>query len=186
MMNKEFELLLLKKLVDNDQKSFDALFIHYQPRLILFIAGFIKNSEDARDISQDIFYKIWTNRASLTHVASFKAYLFQMARNAVYDYYDHSLVKRKYENIQLEKSEMYDSIEEDIFVRELELALDMAVEGMPLQRKKIYLLSRKEGLSNDEIATQLSISKRTVENQITLALASLRKISKLVSLIFFT
>lgn len=108
-----------------------------------------------------------------------------MARNAVYDYYDHSLVKKKYESKQLYLPETEDSIEENLFANELELFIDIAIENMPLQRKTIYTMSRKEGLSNDEIALRLNLNKRTVENQISLALNTLRKITKFANLLFF-
>jgi len=184
-MDKNLELIYLQKMANDDQRSFDALFMHYQPKLIHFIAGFIKTKEEARDMSQDIFFKIWTSRATFIHVSSFKSYLFQMARHAIYDYYDHSMVKKKYEIKQGEQSDYEDSIEANLYAKELELAIDLAIENMPTQRKIIYTMSRKDGLSNDEIAIRLNLNKRTVENQITLALATLRKITKLVNLLFF-
>jgi RNA polymerase sigma-70 factor, ECF subfamily len=184
-MDQFLELVYLKRISEDDQRSFDDLFMHYQPKLIHFINGFIKDQEEARDMAQDIFFKIWTSRATLTRVNSFKSYLFQMARHAIYDYYDHSLVKQKYESKQMELSGSEESIEANIYAQELELSLDLAIENMPEQRKLIYKLSRKEGLSNDEIAKRLNLNKRTVENQISLALAALRKITTLVNLLFF-
>ena len=184
-MDQNLELVYLQKMANDDQRSFDALFMHYQPKLIHFIDGFIKDTEEARDMSQDIFIKIWTNRDALAKVNSFKSYLFQMARYAIYDHYDHSLVKKKYETKQLEQPDSEDSLVANLYAKELELSLDLAIENMPPQRKTIYTMSRKEGLSNDEIALCLNLNKRTIENQITLALATLRKITSLVNLLFF-
>jgi RNA polymerase sigma-70 factor (ECF subfamily) len=184
-MDQCLELICLKRISEDDQRSFDNLFMHYQPKLIHFINGFIKDQEEGRDMVQDIFFKIWTNRATLTRVNSFKSYLFQMARYAIYDYYDHSLVKQKYESKQMELSGLEESIESNLYAKELELWLDLAIENLPEQRKLIYRLSRTEGLSNDEIAQRLNLNKRTVENQISLALATLRKITTLVNLFFF-
>jgi RNA polymerase sigma-70 factor (ECF subfamily) len=93
-MDQNLELIYLQNMANDDQRSFDALFMHYQPKLIHFIDGFIKDSEDARDMAQDIFFKIWLNRKSLLEIRSFKSSLYQLARNAIYDYYDHSLVKK--------------------------------------------------------------------------------------------
>jgi len=183
-MDKNLELVYLQNMANDDQRSFDVLFMYYQPKLIHFIAGFIKDNEEARDMSQDLFFKIWTNRATFSNVSSFKSYLFQMARHAIYDYYDHSLVKQKFEIKQTNQSDSEDSIEANLYAKELELSIDLAIENMPPQRKTIYTMSRKEGLSNDEIAIRLNLNKRTVENQITLALATLRKITKLVNLLF--
>ena len=71
-------------------------------------------------------------------------------------------------------------MEERILAEELGLLLDIAVENMPPQRKQIFKMSRKEGLSNEEISLKLNINKRTVENHITQALADLRKVLKIV------
>lgn len=184
-MDQHIELEYLRRIENDDQKSFDALFMHYQPKLVHFINGFIKDKEAARDLSQDLFLKIWLNRSTLSRISSFKSYLFQMARHAVYDYYDHSLVKEKYEVNQVEFSLTEYSIEADLYAKELELSLDLAVEKMQTQRKLIYNMSRKEGLSNDEIALRLNLNKRTIENQISLALSTLRLITKSVNSLFF-
>ena len=184
-MDQHIELEYLKRMENDDQKSFDALFLHYQPKVVHFINGFIKDKEAARDLSQDIFFKIWLNRATFSRINSFKSYLFQMARHAVYDYYDHSLVKDKYEINQVDFSLTEYSIEADIYAKELELTLDLAIERMQPQRKLIYNMSRKEGLSNDEIALRLNLNKRTIENQISLALSTLRLITKSVNSLFF-
>lgn len=108
-----------------------------------------------------------------------------MARHAVYDYYDHSLVKEKFENKLIGQSVTEYTIEADIYAKELELTLDLAIERMQPQRKLIYNMSRKEGLSNDEIALRLNLNKRTIENQISLALSTLRLITKSVNILFY-
>lgn len=179
------ESTYLEALGQGDHHAFDILFIQYHPKVKLFLMGFVKDEELVRDMAQDIFFKVWTNREAISRVDSFKNYLFRMAKNMIYDYYEHSLVKEKYKDKQYEQNKhVYaDILEEEIFVRELSLIIDIAIEKMPPQRKLIFTKSRKEGLSNEEIAAQLNISKRTVENHITQALNDLRKI--LLYLIFF-
>lgn len=166
-MDINLESKYLEELGKGDHKAFDMLYIQYSPRLKHFLTGFIKNRDEASDMTQDIFYKIWTNRETISKVDSFKAYLFRMARNMIYDYYEHSL------------------IEEELYARELSLLIDIAVEKMPPQRRNIFIMSRKDGLSNEEIAQRLNISKRTVENHMTQALAELRKIAYSTLLLFF-
>lgn len=172
-MDRESELL--KGLGCGDHKSFDALFMLYHPKVKNFLMGFIKDEEEACDMAQDIFFKVWINRESLSKVNSLKAYLYRMARNMVYDAYEHSLVKDSYEQIQQQNSPCTDLIEETLYARELELLIDIAIEQMPEQRRRIFKMSRKEGLTNEEISQKLEINKRTVENHITQALADLRK-----------
>ena len=150
-----------------------------------FLTGFIKNRDEASDMTQDIFYKIWTNRETISKVDSFKAYLFRMARNMIYDYYEHSLIEENYQQKEQRRSTYDDLIEEELYARELSLLIDIAVEKMPPQRRNIFIMSRKDGLSNEEIAQRLNISKRTVENHMTQALAELRKIAYSTLLLFF-
>lgn len=167
----------LKELGNGSHKAFDTLFLQYHPKVIQFLNGFVKDEETACDMAQEIFFKIWTNRSTISKVGSFKNYLFRMARNMVYDYFDHSLVKERYSQKQQETYIPYtDIIEEELYAQELSLLIDIAIEKMPAQRKRIFRMSRQEGLSNEEIARELDINKRTVENHITQALSDIRKI----------
>ena len=168
-MDINLESKYLEELGKGDHKAFDMLYIQYSPRLKHFLTGFIKNRDEASDMTQDIFYKIWTNRETISKVDSFKAYLFRMARNMIYDYYEHSLIEENYQQKEQRRSTYDDLIEEELYARELSLLIDIAVEKMPPQRRNIFIMSRKDGLSNEEIAQRLNISKRTVENHMTQA-----------------
>lgn len=176
----------MKKLGEGDHKAFDALFLLYHPRVKNFLLGFVKDEEEACDMAQDIFFKVWTNRESISRVSSLKAYLYRMARNMVYDYFEHNLVKESYERKQLLSANEYaDLIEEDLYAKELSILIDIAIEQMPEQRRRIFKMSRKDGLSNEEISRKLEINKRTVENHITQALADLRLIIRNTAFLLF-
>ena len=73
-MDINLESKYLEELGKGDHKAFDMLYIQYSPRLKHFLTGFIKNRDEASDMTQDIFYKIWTNRETISKVDSFKAY----------------------------------------------------------------------------------------------------------------
>ena len=180
------ELKYVRRLEEGDSDAFDILFTQYYPQLKRFFLGFVKDEDLAQDMAQDIFFKIWTNRKTISKVDSFNRYLFRMARNIIYDYYDHELVKENYEHREREKTEFLysDILEEEIYAKELSLLIDLAIEKMPPQRKQIFILSRKKGLTNEEIAKQLEINKRTVENHISLAIRELKKVVQ-SSLCFF-
>lgn len=183
-MDKKLEIECLANLSKGDHRSYELLFLAYHPKIYHFLCGFIKNEEESYDMTQEIFYKVWMNREMMGEVKSFKAYLFSMARHMIYNYYEHNLVKQKYTLNQLRKDEMY-QYEEELFAKDLSLLIDLMVSQMPEQRQRVFKMSRKEGLSSDEIASRLNIHKRTVENHISNALSDLRKALQYVSFLFF-
>ncbi|GAB1415424.1 RNA polymerase sigma-70 factor [Paludibacter sp.] len=182
-MNNPIEEKYVKALSEGDQKAFEVLFLHYHPKLVYFITGFIKNNEQARDMAQDIFLSIWNDKEKFSQVKSFKAYLFKMAKNVICNYYDHIVVDEKFVAEQLARPAEFENSEDIIIARQLQDMIDIAVSRMPPQRKQIYTMSRIDGLSNNEIAEKLNINKRTVENHLTAALADIRKAIK-VCLLF--
>lgn len=95
-MDKNKEIQYLKELGADNRDAFNELFRHYYPKLRIFLVSMLKNEEDAKDIAQNIFVKIWTNRKSISEVRFFSYYIFNMAKNAIYDHYDHNLVKENY------------------------------------------------------------------------------------------
>jgi len=176
-MDTDLESGYLKKLGEGNHDAFDILFMSYHSLVKRFLLGFIKNKEDVEDMAQDIFYNIWKHRGAVATVGSFKAYLFRMARNAVYNYFKLNAIHEEHlHQYQLETILVDDLQEERIYAQDLGLLFDVAIVNMPPQRQRIFNMSRKDGLSNEEIARELNISKRTVENHITQALADLRKL----------
>lgn len=167
-----------------DEKAFDLLFLKYQPKLVAFIECFVKDHEIARDISQDIFLKLWKERERCCQVRSFKSYLFHTAKFAIYDYFDHSLVQDKYLLHALRKPIQTNDVEEQMFAAQLQELIDTTILQMTPQRQKVFVMSRKENLPNSEIAAKLGISKRTVENHLSAALAEIRKVVKLMFVLF--
>lgn len=183
-MDKEIEHKYLASMSEGDTASFDALFLIYYPRLLTFIDSLVKNRDDAKDISQDIFLKLWNNREKMPQVTSLKSYLFQMAKNGVYDYFKHHTSYDDYNEIQEYGDIGIDSVSNEVETRDLELLIDIVIENMPSQRKTIFIMSRKEGFSNDEISQKLNISKRTVETHISSALNDIRKLISQINLFF--
>lgn len=170
------EQQLLGNVARGDIGSFERIFRLYHPRLVAFLIGLLHDEDEGRDMAQDIFVSLWENREKLSEIKSFSAYLFTIARCAVYNYYDHLNVESKYAAEYLLTHTEDFSEEEKIFARELRAAIDRTVDGMSAQRKRVYIMSRKENLTNDEIAERLGISKRTVENHLSAVLATLRKL----------
>lgn len=97
-----------------------------------------------------------------------------MAKNAIINWVKRESYHDKYVQQELLKPEGF-TIEEELFAREIQLLVELTVSKMPNQRKRVYEMSRVEGLKNDEIAVKLGISKRTVENHLNVALKEIKK-----------
>ena len=175
MQNTDTERILLTNLSHGDAKAFESLFMLYFPKLKLFLSGFLDSEAEAEDLAQDVFVKLWQNRLSLAEVENLNAYLYRIAKNTLYTYLDRSYSPN---TIPMEESFHIASVEE------LEELIEVTIEKMPPKRKAIFCMSRKQGLSNDEIAFQLNISKRTVETHISAALTDLRKVISVLMLFF--
>jgi RNA polymerase sigma-70 factor (family 1) len=170
----------------DDQKAFKALFERYWSVVFTTAFNYLKDREACTEIVDDLFLNIWNKRQQL-QIESFKAYLTASARYHVY---------KKLKAIKtspLELVENYDSlhhkaddnynIEDKIRSLELEKRVEIYLRDLPKRCREIFIMSRKEQLSNNEIAEKLKISKRTVENQLTYALKHLRLSLKHLSIL---
>ncbi|MBB4038179.1 RNA polymerase sigma-70 factor (ECF subfamily) [Dysgonomonas hofstadii] len=177
------KIMLLKALSLGDRNAFRTVFLNYFPKVKGFIAHLLKNTVIAEDLSQEIFINIWESKETLTAIRSFDAYIYRMAKNAVINQIKRDLYHNEYIKYETAKSEDF-SLEEEIFAKEIRLLIDLTVTKMPDQRRRIYNMSRVEGLKNDEIAEKLHISKKTVENHLNMALKEIRKSISFMLLFF--
>lgn len=183
-LNTNTEKEQLFDLSNGDIKAFNDLFMLYFPKLKLFLTGFVDSDAEAEDLAQDVFVKLWQSRQSLANVENLNAYLYRIAKNTLYTYLNHSFSTDQISEVDSNHTPSINELEELIFAKELEDLIDITIEKMPPQRKTIFCLSRKQGLSNEAIAFQLNISKRTVETHISAALADLRKVISILLLFF--
>lgn len=164
---------ILCDIAAGDTEAFKTLFEMFFPKVKVFLVKLLKDDKASEDIAQDIFVKLWSMGPSLPEISSFNAYLYGMTKNAAINY----LRDRKPSVDISELLIMCDGdIEQEYYRKEKELLVRLAVEQMPSQRKRIFTMSRYQGMTNDEIAKSLGLSKHTVENHLTLALKELREI----------
>lgn len=132
--------------------------------------------EDAEGIVQDVFVNIWESKLKIDEDQPFSAFLYTITKRKVIKIIRRNILERTHRNNleAPEKSINHQTEDYVIFSNLLEHA-NVSIENMPADRKQIFMLSKHHGLSNQEIADKLSISKRTVENQLYRATVSLKK-----------
>jgi len=158
----------------NDERI-EQLFKEYYPILTAYANKFLNDLDDSREVAQDVFVKLYDKKERIKIHTSIKSHLFQSVKNACLN-----VIKQKqnhanhHENILYMNNDVsYD--DDDIYEQtELEYQIFKAIDELPEQCQRIFRMNRLEGLSNQEIADHLEISKRTVETQISKALKNLR------------
>jgi len=163
------------RLKNEDYTAFDGLFKRYSESIFAFVYSISKDSFTAEEITQTVFLKVWEKRMQIDEHFSFKSFLFRITYNETISY----LRKEKAEKKRIElftTSKSYSSNETEYLVEfeSQESAARKIIDSFPERRKQIFKLSREQGLTNREIAEQLNISVKTVENQMNLALKVLR------------
>ena len=123
-----------------------------------------------------MFVNLWLNRKTLDVSRNLQNYLFVASRHAAINYLkkELSVTSEPIENMHTDIGSDI-TVEDTLFAKEIRLLIEMVVSEMPAQRQRIYRMSREQGVSNEEIASKLGISKRSVENQISLALKEIRQ-----------
>ncbi|HNR40807.1 MAG TPA: RNA polymerase sigma-70 factor [Bacteroidales bacterium] len=175
MVNRRFEneALLVKSLSKGNILAFNTLFREYSGRLYRFANGYLRSEELSEELVQEVFTRVWENRKSIKSEYSFKSYLFTIAFNIIKKHFRREAYISEYlktkgaDDFDLETTETvnYNSL--------LQYVLQI-VDQLPARRREIFIKSRFEGLSIKEIAKELNISHKTVENQLTDALRFIR------------
>ena len=170
------EKKLIHSLIDGDFEAFDQLFRNYNQRMYYFAKSILKSHEDAKDIVQEVFLRIWKNRASIDTRSSFKSYLFTISYNIIVDTMRKRVTEQKFRDELIKNAAKEEFlINEELEYKELNTSYHKAISELPPKRQQIYKLHRFENKSYQEIASKLDISANTVRNQMTQAIKFLRE-----------
>lgn len=167
---------LLVCLQRGDQLAFQELYNRYSGKIYRNILRMIKSAEMADDILQVVFIKIWDKRLMIDSDKSFKLYIAQIARNAVYDCFrETARDKVMISKMILLNEASYSHIEQWLYDKENKAILEEAVDQLPPRRKQIYQLCKLEGHSYDQVSEILGISPSTINDHIVKASKTLRE-----------
>ncbi|MCB0630620.1 MAG: RNA polymerase sigma-70 factor [Saprospiraceae bacterium] len=167
-----------------NQQTFNEWYDAYHRRIYFFSLKSTGDVTEAEDLTQTIFLKIWENRNLLSHDIPLESQLFKIARGVVIDHYRSKTAQQRFLFTfnQNQSTATEENTDPDISVNKIE-SIKKAIEELPSKRREVFKLSRYHGLSYEEIADELSISKNTVHVHISKALSALRK--KLANWLFF-
>lgn len=159
-----------------DQQAFALFFNHHWPQVYDTGLRLTKSPEKAQDLAQEIFIKLWENRHRLTEVKEEDAYVYILSRNVILDF----LRKKVFatENIEILIDYFEDSAispQEKLEFNELENTLKSAIDQLPGKVKDVFVLSRVDGLTHEQIAKQLNISVVSSKTYVVRALQDIRK-----------
>lgn len=161
--------------LQGDSKAFGIIFHELSPKIYKRIHFLVKDEEEALEILQNVFLKLWDRRAVLNiSYSTFVPYVYKMASSMCIDTLRRNVRKQNILNVLMRQGGE-ESSAEDIYVgRELDEILRIAIEKLPPQRKLIFNLCRMEGKSYEEVSEMLQISTSTVSNQLVSATKSIR------------
>jgi RNA polymerase sigma-70 factor, ECF subfamily len=174
-----------KKYIEKGNKrnlsDFSSLYNNYYVLLCTIADHYLKDKYLAEEVAGDVFLHYWEKYSEITITSSVKAYLVRAVQNRCINHLEHGKVEEKH-RIKIEFESKLNGLAESndyplgsLYEKELTSLIKSALTGLPDQCRKIFLLSRDEGLSYEEISVRLNISINTIKTQIKIALAKLRE-----------
>ncbi len=169
--------VLLQQLKAGDQQAFRALFDSYYKYLVVTCNNILGDSETARDLAQDVLADLWKRREQMEIKIALKPYLRRAVVNKTLNYIKARRLKFTEPENNAEIHPLDDSSGLQVLEQsELQNLINSAIASLPEKCRMVFTLCRLEGMSHKEIAAQLNISTKTVENQMTKALKTLKAV----------
>jgi RNA polymerase sigma-70 factor (ECF subfamily) len=169
------EKQLLTQVSQGDRQAFQILYKACYPLVQRYILLFEPSPQILDELTQDVFVRIWEKRDRLGAVESFKGYLFLVTRNVVFNFIRALKVRRRVKELDESSSPPANDLENELLFKQYyEIALQ-AMNKLPPGRRKVLKMSIDDGLSLDEIATELKISRSGVKKQLYAATAYVRQ-----------
>jgi RNA polymerase sigma-70 factor (ECF subfamily) len=170
------EQQVLETLKAGSESAFEMVFRTYYRPLCQYAYSFLNDRDEAEEVVQAAFINVWDKRGQVEIQTSLKAYLYRIVRNSCLNVIKHEKVKQQHVAHEMVHGEsMHENVSQSVISNELEERISVAMKALPEQCRLVFQLSRFEELKYSEIAEQLGISVKTVENQIGKALKIMRE-----------
>jgi RNA polymerase sigma-70 factor (ECF subfamily) len=179
---------LSRLLGEGSKEAFHLLYLRYGLKIRKFARSYLKQEQDSEELVQDVFLKLWDKKEMLNSSGNLRAFIYKIAVNSIYDFIRRKNMEQVFLDYSKSDTQVSDQTWNEVVFNDMLFHVTQLIEKMPDQRRKIFVMSKKEGLSNDEIAAALHLSKRTVENQLYRATSFLKKnmsLNSVASMLFF-
>ncbi|MVT12250.1 RNA polymerase sigma factor [Chitinophaga tropicalis] len=158
-----------------EEEAFSQLFNSYWDKVYSTALLFTKSAQIAEDIAQEVFLRMWLNRATATTIENLESFLFITVRNLVYNKLSRTRLETAYQNYLQYQVALTDmDAEAQTEFRQLREIIEGGISRLPAQQQKAFRLSREKGLSHEEISRIMGVSRATVKDYIVRAIAFLR------------
>lgn len=174
MNNQISDEILLSKIKDNNGSAFNTLFTRYYKKLCFYAERITHNGDQAEEVVQELFIRIWENRKTIEVDKSVKAYLYRSTYNRSVNALRSF---KKFEVVEEEKisEKSYQCADNDILYFELEVRLFEIIDSFSEKQRNVFIMKRFDNRSYKEIAAELSMSERMVEKYLSKSLSALRQ-----------
>jgi RNA polymerase sigma-70 factor (family 1) len=166
---------LVVSLQKGDVEAFDLIYAKYSGKLYAFGLKYLRSKEEAEELVQSVFLKLWENHKNLRKELSFKSYLFTIAYNDICKLFRKRNYKQRFISETIyENSQLSSESEEELDYKSLLERVQKIIEKLPERQKSIFVKSRQEGKSSKEIAEEVGLTSGTVDNYISESLKFIR------------
>lgn len=175
---------LFSRIGIGDERAFRQLFEQYSSTVYSFSLKLTRSADQAEEIVQDVFLKLWVRRATLVQIENFNAWLFTVTRHQALNILRQKAIEGRAKLVlQQHSPQTHCDTEETVVLRDYQQLLDRAIRRLPPQQQLVYSLCRRDGLPYDEVAARLNISRLTVKTHMQQALRTIRsQLTELVRL----
>ena len=172
---KNEEKLIIEELKRGSMSAFSELYETYSGLLYSFAKSLLKSEIEAEDIVQDTFIKVWVKRMDISPEYSFKSYLFTIAKHQIISDFRRKVIQMDIEACTDPSLLMFDKTPEtEVMNQELAQLIDNSVKNLNPLQSKVFIMSKLDGMSLEEISRELDIPLQTVKNNLTIAMKILR------------
>ena len=169
------EITLLRRVAEGDEAAFREIFDLYKKRFYVAALKMMRSDDAAEEIVQEVFIKLWARRRALSAVGNPSGYLFAILYNSIYTHSKKVAAEKRMKRMLLEvQAERVFSMEEQYHEKETNQMILGLIGQLPFRQQQVYVLSKQEGLSREEIAERLHISPHTVKNHLQEAVKFIR------------